>query len=122
MHRGCADEQVFEGNPDSFCSLLPFDASGEPRDFQCHGIYRHISRQSVDKLQSSVLLLLVLGAIGSMNQLGDAHDRDADLDLAALRRTNLFQDLPDGVASALGRDDDARVVDYSHAGGFQGLR
>src|SRR5215472_9097963 len=43
------------------------------------------------------------------------------LDLA-LDRAHLFQDLPDGVPSAFGSDDDAGVEDYSHAGGFHGLR
>lgn len=90
MHRRCADEQIFEGKPYSFRSLLAFNASGESRDFKRHRMHRDISRQPVDELQPAVLLLLAFGAISSVNQFGDAHDGNADLDLAALRRAHLF--------------------------------
>lgn len=55
-----------------------------------------------------------------MDEFGDGHNGEADLDFT-LRSVHLFEDLPDRVASALGGDDDAGVEDYSHDGGFQGL-
>ena len=51
----------------------------------------------------------------------DGGERYADFDLA-LSRLHLFQGFPNGVASALGSANDACVEDYSHAGGFRGLR
>jgi hypothetical protein len=47
-----------------------------------HRMHRHIARQSLDELQSSLLLRLDFRAIGTMHQLGDGHDRHADFDLA----------------------------------------
>ena len=52
------------------------------------------------------LLRLGFGAIRSMHQLGDGHDRHANFDLA-LSRLHLFKNFPNSVASAFGSDDDA---------------
>src|SRR5216684_3596807 len=84
-------------------------------------MHRHVARQSLDEFQSWLLLRLGFRAIGTMHQLGDSHDRHADFDLA-LSGLHLFQDFPNGMASAFGSDNNAGVEDYSHAGGFHGLR
>src|ERR1700679_1253096 len=84
-------------------------------------MHRHITRQPLDKFQPSLLLGPGLGATGSRSQLGDGHHGSADFDFAA-RGIHLFQDFSDGTASALGGDNDAGAEDYSHAGGFHGLR
>jgi hypothetical protein len=51
-----------------------------------------------------LLLRLGFGAIGSMHQFGDSHHRHPDF---ALNRLQLFQDFPNGTASAFGSDNDA---------------
>ena len=62
-------------------------------------MHGHIARQPFDELQSSLLLRLGLGAIGSMHQLGDGHDRHADFGFT-LNRLHLFEDFPDSMVSA----------------------
>jgi hypothetical protein len=62
-----------------------------------------------------------LGAIGSLDQLGDGHDRQADLDPTWTAR-NCLKICRTVCPSALGRNDDAGVEDYSHVGGFHSLR
>src|SRR5262249_17291777 len=52
-----------------------------------------------------------------MHQLGYAHHRQSDLDLA-LAGLHLFEDFPHAVPSAFGSDDHAGIKDYSHVGGF----
>jgi hypothetical protein len=41
-----------------------------------------------------------------MHELGDGHDRHTNFDLP-LHGFHLFQDFPNGMASAFGSDDDA---------------
>src|SRR5256885_17060995 len=62
-------------------------------------MHGHVARQPLDELQSSLLLRLGLGAIGSMHQLGDGHDRHADFGFT-LNRLHLFEDFPDSMVSA----------------------
>src|SRR5271166_5366113 len=81
----------------------------------------YIPAQSLDKLQPSLLLRLCLGAMGPVHEFGHRHDRQADLAFS-LAGLYLLEDLPDAVTSALGSDEDAGIEDYSHAGGFHGLR
>src|SRR5258708_20144811 len=120
--QGCrADQQILERELDVYPFLLPLDAPSQPRDGERHGMHWYVARQAVDELQPSLLLRLCFRAIGSMHQLGDGHDRHADFDLA-LSGLHLFQDFPNGMASAFGSNNNAGVEDYSHAGGFHGLR
>jgi hypothetical protein len=110
MQRRYADEQIFKRKLDAFRLFLALNSAGNPRDFERHWVDGHIACQPLDEIQPPVSLLLRLGAIGSMHQFGDGHDRNAYLDLA-LDRVHLFQDLPDSPSSTFGGNDDAGVED-----------
>jgi hypothetical protein len=64
---------------DALGLLLAFDAPREARDVEGHRMYGHIPAQPLDKLQPPLLLRLRLGAVGSVHEFGDSHDRQADL-------------------------------------------
>jgi len=53
--------------------LLTFDAPGQSRNFDRHRMHRHIAGKPLDKFQSSLLLYLSFGAIGSMHQISDCY-------------------------------------------------
>jgi hypothetical protein len=116
-----ADEQVLKRKLDTLRFLLAFDAPSQPRDFECHWVNRYVARQSLDKFQAALLLNFGPGPISTVDQLGDTDDGHADFDFS-LAGANLSQDFQHGVPSAFGGDDNAGVENYSHDGGFHGLR
>jgi hypothetical protein len=73
MQRNSADQQVLNCELDPHRFLLTFDAPGSARDVERYRMHWHITRQSLDKFQPSLLLGLGLGATGSRSQLGDGH-------------------------------------------------
>jgi hypothetical protein len=52
------DQQVLERELNSYRLLLAFDAPGQPCDGERHWMHWHVTRQSLDELQPSLLLCL----------------------------------------------------------------
>ena len=112
------DGKVFEGDDYALRRLLAFDAAHHAGDFQRNRMHGNVAAQPVDEGQPSLLDRIVFCPIRAVHEFRDGHDREADVDLAVCG-LYLLQDLEDGVASTLGGDNDARVEDQSHAGGFK---
>ena len=115
------NQQILEGELDAFRFLLAFDASRQPGNVECHWMHWQVIREAFDEFQTALLLSLGPCAIRAMHELRDAHHGYADLYLAP-GRLHLFQNLPNSMVSPLGGNDDAGIENYSHFGGFHGLR
>ena len=100
------NQQILKCKLDAYRFLLALYASCEPRDVNRHRMHWYVARKPLDEFQSTLLLRFGFAAISSMHQFGDGHNRHADFDLA-LNRLYLFQNFPNGMASALGSDNDA---------------
>lgn len=97
------DDEVLEWYGDTLGSLFTFDPSNHPGHLDSDRMHRHITAQSVDESQPTLLVRVRLCAICTVDQLGNRDHREADIDFAETV-LNLFEDLPDGVTSALGGD------------------
>jgi hypothetical protein len=56
-----------------------------------------------------------------MKELRHSHHRNPDVNLT-LTRTHVGQYLPNGLPGSFGRNENAGIENYSHAGGFHGRR
>jgi hypothetical protein len=67
MQRCRADQQILERKLDTNRFLLAFDTPDQPRNGECDRVHRYVARYPLDEFQSSLLLHLSFGAIGSMH-------------------------------------------------------
>jgi hypothetical protein len=81
----------------------------------------YIANQFVDECLPAFPPFFVFGALNSMCQFDDAHYGQAQIDFTVYG-VDLFEDLTDSLSQSLSRDDDGRIEDQSHEGGFHGLR
>jgi hypothetical protein len=81
----------------------------------------HIADQFIDECLPPLPALLGSGALDTLRQFHDSDDGKTNLDIS-LAGSEMFQDLPDGVAPALAVDHHAGIEDQAHVGGFHGLR
>lgn len=97
------DYEVLEWYGYALGTLFSFDASDHPGHLDGDRMHRHIAAQPVDEGESTLFVRVGFCAIGTVNQLGDSDDREADVDFA-VTGLYLFEDLPDGVTPSLGGD------------------
>jgi hypothetical protein len=86
------------------------DAPGESGSLDSDGMYRHVADELIDEGLPTSLAFFRSGTLDAMREFHDGHHGQADFDLS-VTNFELFQDLPDSVASPLAGDHDAGVED-----------
>jgi len=120
--QGCsADEQVREVDADALAHLLAVDASCQPRNLQRERMHRQGPIDFLDESLSAEAVGISLSPVDAMCQFDSGHSRERGSGLSA-RGLDALQNLRHAVLTPLACDQDAGVEDYSHAGGFHGLR
>jgi hypothetical protein len=108
LQGGSGDEQVLEGDAYAPGCLVALNAPGESGRLDGDRMHRHVADEFIDEGLSPLPAFFRSGTLNAVRQFHDGHDRKADLDFS-VTRFELFQDLPDGVASPLAGYHDARV-------------
>ena len=103
-----ADYEVLERYGYALGALLCFDASDESSYFDRNTMHRNVAAEPIDEGQATLPVRVCFCAISSMDQFRDGHDRETDVDIA-VNDLYLFEDLPDGMPSALRSDNDSGV-------------
>ena len=101
LQRGRRDQQIFKGNGDALRGLAALDASGDPR---------HVADQFIHEGLPRLPAFFGISALDAMDKFYNRHHRKADLDFS-VTSFEVFQDLPDRVASPLTGDHHARIED-----------
>jgi hypothetical protein len=103
-----ADYKVLEGYGYAPGPLLCFNASNQSGYLDGNSMHRNVAAKPIDEGQAALPVRVRFCAISSMDQFSDGYHREADVDIA-VSGLYLFEDLPDGMPSALRSDNDAGV-------------
>ncbi len=81
MQCGRANQEILEGNSDAFNFQFSFDSPGQLRDLDRHGIHGHVPAKLLDESQPPLSVVVGPGTIRSVDQFGNADDREPDASL-----------------------------------------
>jgi len=119
---GCgSDDEVWKVDADPLAHLLAVDTPGQPRHFQRERMHSHRLEEFFDEGFPTLAVGVCPGSIDTVRQFYGSHSRERSGGLST-HGLDPLQDFPHTVPAPFACDQDAGVEDYSHAGGFHGLR
>ena len=121
MEGGGSDQQIRKGDAEPVRHLFAVDAPGQPSHFQRERMHGYGLEEFFDEGFPALAVGVGPGSIDTVRQFHSSHRRDRSGGLST-RGLDTLQNPLHTVSAPLACDQDAGVEDYSHAGGFHGLR
>jgi hypothetical protein len=104
------DQKVFESDIHALFGLVAFDAARKLGYLDCDRMDWQVADELIDESLPALPPFLQLGALNAMRQFHNGYHRKTDLDFS-VTGFEVFENLPYGVALALGGDDHTRIED-----------
>lgn len=116
-----ADDQIREVDADSLVQPLAVDTSCQPCHLQRERVHGHGQKEFFDERFAALAIGFCFGPVNTVRQFDGSNggERSGCLSTPGF---DTLQYLPQAIPASLACDQDTGVEDYSHAGGFHGLR